>query len=467
MRKYCHNCSQMLMDYEAFCTKCGQRYEAAPTDAITQQTGHYENTVHLPNAYQQHQQPNYSNQTYGPPRQGVSQSWWTTEKIIILISAIVVFLAGTAAAVYFLVFNNQNGVADEPLPEIEIEEYENSGNGWGLRPPNPPPAPPIDVDVTSVIIVYANQEIPDEFTMRLGEPPIPLNTRVEPIGNRAQINWSSSDSSVVEVMPSNPQGTSADIRANGIGNAWLTVEVGGVIDTCLIRVTEQGGDEPSPPPPPAIMTSLTVYETILNTSDWVRLTADWPDWTGGNRPTVFERDKGSLVWIMRGRSGETRVVDPIFSHRGDALIIGFPTTTSQYFIYDDKTGVFGSSNERLTWQFETDPNHRSFWEWETQLTSNLQGAISYYQVVALRVYWSNNQYEIFYREDNGRWRLRGRNGSFNIVEPSFNYQPDGSVILSLPNTSSRYTFNEGGHGSYGGNSFTWSFCGTMLESFGD
>ena len=422
--------------------------------------GHAPPTDYVNPVYQ-HQQPPppaYPHQNYPQQTPNMAKGFWSTEKIIALIAAIVVVLAGAGTAVYFVFFHDQG---ETPIGRPDDGALIDDGyDRWDPRPPDPlPPSPPMPaVDVQAVTIIHANQEIID-FTLRLGDAPVPMNVRIAPAGYREEITWSSSNEGVVEVIPSNAQGTTAEIRAIGVGSAEVTVRAGGITQTCVVRVTDIQEPEPVPVPEPVpdLPISQIMYQIITETDDWVSLTAYWPDWSG-NRPTVFTRDKGSLVWTMNGRDGSFRIVDPYFSYRNGALVIGFPTTSSEYLIYDNETGVFGSSNERLTWRFESDRSYSAGSDWGTEQTGNLRSAISNHQLITIRVFWSNGQFAIFYRDADGRWMMRGRNGGFTSVSPSFSYQSGGSATMSFSGSSDRYSLNDGGRGSFGNESITWSYC---------
>jgi len=99
-----------------------------------------------------------------------------------------------------------------------------------LGEPTPVPGP----TVTSVVITHHNRRIED-FTQPLGQP-IELGVRIEPVGVQEDIIWLSGDSAVFEVVPLNPEGTSARITGVGVGHATLTVSVGGMEATCIVRI---------------------------------------------------------------------------------------------------------------------------------------------------------------------------------------------------------------------------------------
>ena len=66
----------------------------------------------------------------------------------------------------------------------------------------------------------------------------------------------------------------------------------------------------------------------------------------------YAGDNPYMHWDMYGRDGNIREVFPTFSLESDAVVIGFPrTTTTLYFLYADGRGVFG--NESFYWGYRT------------------------------------------------------------------------------------------------------------------
>jgi len=117
-------------------------------------------------------------------------------------------------------------IEDDPieLPPPPVEQPT-------ITPPEPPAPQPA---VTSVTITY-NGRKRDDITEFVGTN-VPLGARVEPPGIQEEIIWMSSDRNIFEVFPNNDAGTAATVRPVDRGTATLTVSVGGVEATCIIRV---------------------------------------------------------------------------------------------------------------------------------------------------------------------------------------------------------------------------------------
>ena len=130
-------------------------------------------------------------------------------------------------------------VSPEPTsgPEDDIESME----GTNRPSPTPTPSPELETptptpapEVRSVLITHNNRRMED-FTARVGEV-VPLGVRVEPVGVEEEIIWLSSDRSVFEVVETNAEGSAVRVTGIGPGTATLTVSVGGVEATCIVRV---------------------------------------------------------------------------------------------------------------------------------------------------------------------------------------------------------------------------------------
>ena len=97
---------------------------------------------------------------------------------------------------------------------------------------------PTPIEVQSVDITYAGLPITD-FSEPVGAT-VPLRARVEPaVEFDEEIEWTSSDTSVFEVVKDNPEGTAATVHIIGSGTstfATLTVSIGGVEAECIVRV---------------------------------------------------------------------------------------------------------------------------------------------------------------------------------------------------------------------------------------
>ena len=196
-----------------------------------------------------------------------------------------------------------------------------------------------------------------------------------------------------------------------------------------------------------------IGDAIFETSNWIQLRVEWQN---GTR-TVFERDRGSLVWTMQGRDGSYRMVYPSFAYDGGGFTIGFPTTRTMYYLFDDRTGHFG--NETLVWEFVADPDFSRGTISGANYTADLPGALSRYSLILIRVNWPDGGTTDFYRQGDGTWRMNGRDGGFTSVNPSFTILTN-QLNISFPGSSLNYIMHEGGHGARGSESFTWSYSFT-------
>ena len=156
----------------------------------------------------------------------------------------VLIMAALVLATGFLIFTAPEDpnaglgsavTAPDPEPgDGEIEPSEPSLPPTIEPPSIPPETPSPQPEVKMVTITYNGRKVED-FTESVGRP-VPLGARVEPVGIQEEINWMSSDRSVFEVVATNTEGSAAKVNPVGRGTATLTVSVGGVEATCIVRV---------------------------------------------------------------------------------------------------------------------------------------------------------------------------------------------------------------------------------------
>jgi len=109
----------------------------------------------------------------------------------------------------------------------------------GLHPeatPTPTPTPePEEVaplEVSSVTITYLGNPRKD-FQVKVGEV-VELKVRVEPFGIEADIEWTSSNTDIFDVVPTTINRDTVNVTGIGVGTATLTVIVNGIEETCIV-----------------------------------------------------------------------------------------------------------------------------------------------------------------------------------------------------------------------------------------
>lgn len=75
----------------------------------------------------------------------------------------------------------------------------------------------------------------DEFSFNVGQA-LNLTVHVEPLGIEYVPMWATSDRGIFEVTPTNTENTEVTVRATGRGTGRLTVTVGDVTETVIVRV---------------------------------------------------------------------------------------------------------------------------------------------------------------------------------------------------------------------------------------
>ena len=101
-------------------------------------------------------------------------------------------------------------------------------------PPTPPPTPTPNVE--KVEIVFGENVIESDFTMRLGDEPLTLAGRVFPLSVvGAQVEWTCSDETVLEITPSEDGATcKVNIVGTIAGGVRLTAKCLGAEKTIVV-----------------------------------------------------------------------------------------------------------------------------------------------------------------------------------------------------------------------------------------
>ena len=197
-------------------------------------------------------------------------------------------------------------------------------------------------------------------------------------------------------------------------------------------------------------------DTILNTKDWVQLNVHWD----GGESTVFMRDQNSSVWIMRSREGVYRLAEPKFSYEGETFRIDF-TSPPPYFFDRDGTGRYntGKSERHMTWSFETDTSYNMGTISGANQTADLYESVNKYPLVSIRMNHSDGNNEVYYKQDDGQWRvsstIRGVNFRDTFI-PKIE-ENNGTVFLYHPVKKTEYVLFDNGTGNFDSVSITWSY----------
>ena len=164
--------------------------------------------------------------------------------VLVVAAAVLLFTAPRNKDEPEVVLENTESVDSPNLPD----ENENV-SVTGVKPPVPPSDEPEETEsetppttptprVTSVVILYAKNPIPDnDFTAGIGDR-TPLSVRIEPAGveYEGEVVWLSSNTSIFEVVKESTDGTSAAVTGYSAGTGTLTVIVGGVEAECTVRI---------------------------------------------------------------------------------------------------------------------------------------------------------------------------------------------------------------------------------------
>ena len=128
---------------------------------------------------------------------------------------------------------------------------------------------------------------------------------------------------------------------NGAGWALLTQ-----IDR---RIAESRPAAPQPPAPQQANVLQLLYDGLVNHA-FSELIINWDNGTRTVFYSFYHAISGDIAWNMISRTGNVSEVFPTFARGNNAVIIGFPrTTTRLYYLYGNGEGIFG--DETLSWSF--------------------------------------------------------------------------------------------------------------------
>jgi len=179
-----------------------------------------------------------------------------------------------------------------------------------------------------------------------------LHLTLEPNVAIANIEWTSSDKNIFNVIPTGTRGTEARIEAVSEGVATLSVKSGDTIRECIIIVHK----EESPDYHDSQLSEF--FENINNTNMELRLIVYWVDGPQEGRESIYYRERHSNVWMIRRVTGVVDEIDPEFGFSDGALTISWPVMdyNRTHFFFEDGTGYFSkdyrhanSVYENLSW----------------------------------------------------------------------------------------------------------------------
>jgi len=165
-----------------------------------------------------------------------------------LIGILVMSVLVVAAGVLLLATPRPTGpgnglAASSPSPSMRDDEDVTSVTG--IKPVTPSPtdespdidetSPPPSIQVMAVAITYSGR-VKTDISVKVGER-VPLKVRIDPMGVDEEVLWYSSDTSIFGVVPDSLERTQAIVTGVGLGNATLTVTVGDIETTCIVRGT--------------------------------------------------------------------------------------------------------------------------------------------------------------------------------------------------------------------------------------
>ena len=171
-------------------------------------------------------------------------------KILIAILIMTVFVVATGVLLFTteveeIPEDTLAAVEDEEDDPFDLDGYVSLPSAEPVAPvvedePEEEEEPEIPLTARTVSVRFNGNPLilgPDgrEFTFNVGDS-LTLTVRVEPLGVDDKIIWATSDMSIFEVTPTNPEETEVIVRATGRGTGRLSVTVGDITETVIVRV---------------------------------------------------------------------------------------------------------------------------------------------------------------------------------------------------------------------------------------
>jgi len=218
--------------------------------------------------------------------------------------------------------------------------------------PDPDPVPEelsINIEHEGVIV--------SEISL-ISNTAIELTAVVEPHDTEYIVAWTSSDTSVFNVIAIGNNGRTAVLEGVSAGDAELTVIIGSIVHH--INVFAQ--------PPSFDDTDLRqIYEKVSNIgTDSVTISFSWLDGRSSSLISNYTcncpRFNENHIWFFYGANGHNRCVIPEYGYEENTLVISWPEAAwggdapRSYYLSEDGTGFFAEEDRTtrrgdLTWEF--------------------------------------------------------------------------------------------------------------------
>ena len=202
----CRRCGESFSSMRSRCPNCGTRRVA--------QSGRTPGTT-----------PGTVKGTAAYERAETNPKWQMIFGLILVVAVIlaVIVMVSTSLNATDITTNTKATppVITNTLPSMEV-------------PPTPPPTPTPNVE--KVEIVFGENVIESDFTMKLGDEPLTLAGRVFPLSVvGAQVEWTCSDETVLEITPSEDGATcKVNIVGTIAGGVKLTAKCLGAEKTITV-----------------------------------------------------------------------------------------------------------------------------------------------------------------------------------------------------------------------------------------
>lgn len=206
----CRRCGEKFSVLRSSCPHCGSRKVSqsgrtpAPTSGTVSGTPSYE-------------------------RAAANTKWQMIFGLILVVAVIVAVIVMISTSL-----NNEGAPATKaPAQQSEAPAVPSTPIQPQIETPTPPPATPTP-ELQYIKIYYYTQE-KEEFTMVIGEDPIPLTAVAYPVvaASAEDMNWTIEDESIATITVTD---AGIEVNAVGVGVTTLKVSCFGQEASCIVRV---------------------------------------------------------------------------------------------------------------------------------------------------------------------------------------------------------------------------------------
>jgi len=263
------------------------------------------------------------------------QSGYQGSRLKLILITVGVCLALVGVGFYFLIQPPATqGNRTDRVPAISSGGSSQSGTASGSAS--------VGSSAVTSITLLEDGRIQSVFHVKINET-IVLQARLEPDGANAEVNWSSGDPEILDIVQTGSGGLEARITGKAAGVVDIIVSAGAVEESYQISIDDF---------PVHIQLADAIEYT--NTAIWLSLL--WTTGPDADYESLLKRDPDSRKWVMEDLNGVIDI-EPVFSIENKSFVIGIPNTGKSFYLFSDMTGHYqnpdGSESDDFSWWFST------------------------------------------------------------------------------------------------------------------